>query len=428
MTDLTPDQVMALQSTWNTALAITTLGILWNARGPSVYLWCLSGFFGSVLPVLSIGSIAELNYSNDWGQTLLGATLVTGLSIRITAISLITPGRQLNRHIATATAMVASLAALALTEVSRDSTSLVILIYVSTLLFLLFWQVLQLGKRLQVGNAKLFAALIALQAIFIVLAALNTVLAGGDPLAPVTQPVSIGTTAYSMVMSLINTGLFIALILDVNIRQRDALRHELTQTEISRSRLEERQQLLADMHDGFGSQLITAKMHAERGELDRQQLVELLRECMADLHIVLEGSRDQNGDLAEALSRYRHRIERRLAEHQVLLLWRVDLDGAPSLSPKVTTNLLRIIQEAINNALKHAEARKIVLFARHSPSSGITIQIEDNGRGIPGEHGLSHGLENMRRRARQLGAQLQVRSRDDGTGTVVELSNLRGEH
>jgi hypothetical protein len=141
--------------------------------------------------------------------------------------------------------MVASLAALALTEVSRATTSLVILIYVSTLLFLLFWQVLELGKRLQVGNAKLFAALIALQAIFIVLAALNTVLAGGDPLAPVTQPVSIGTTAYSMVMSLINTGLFIALILDVNIRQRDALRHELTQTEISRSRLEERQQLLA---------------------------------------------------------------------------------------------------------------------------------------------------------------------------------------
>ena len=107
---------------------------------------------------------------------------------------------------------------------------------------------------------------------------------------------------------------------------------------------------------------------------------------------------------------------------------RVDLDGAPSLSPKVTTNLLRIIQEAINNALKHAEARKIVLFARHSPSSGIRIQIEDDGRGMLDEHGLSHGLENMRRRARQLGAQLQVRSRDDGTGTVVELSNLRGEH
>lgn len=323
-------------------------------------------------------------------------------------------------------AMVASLSALALTEVSRATTSLVILIYVSTLLFLLFWQVLQLGKRLQVGNAKLFAALIALQAIFIVLAALNTVLAGGDPLAPVTQPVSIGTTAYSMVMSLINTGLFIALILDVNIRQRDAPRHELTQTEISRSRLEERQQLLADMHDGFGSQLITAKMHAERGELDRQQLVELLRECMTDLHIVLEGSRDQNGSLAEALSRYRHRIERRLAERQVLMLWRVDLDGAPSLSPKVTTNLLRIIQEAINNALKHAAARKIVVCARYSPKSDISIEIEDDGCGFPGEASLSQGLENMHRRARQLGANLRVRTREEGTGTVVELLNLRG--
>ena len=425
MPDLAPDQVMVLQSTWNTALAITTLGILWNARGPSVYLWCLGGLLGSVLSLLSIGSIAEVNYSTPWGTTLLGTIMLTGVSVRIAAISLLIPGAQLYRYLAIGVAMIASLIAVALSDVSRSINALIILLYFSTSLFWLARKVFQLGKRLGSNNAKLFALITAIQAMLIVLSTLTTVFSGQDPLAPISEPLSISTAAYSMVMSLINAGLFIALILDVNIHQRENLRHELTKAEISRSRLEERQQLLADMHDGFGSQLITAKLQAERGELNQQQLVELLRECMTDLHIVLEGSRDQNGNLAETLSRYRHRIERRLTEHQVLLLWRVDLDGAPSLSPKVTTNLLRIIQEAINNALKHAEARKIVIFARHSPSTGITIEIEDDGRGIPSEHGLSHGLENMRRRARQLGAKLQVRTRDDGTGTVVELSNLR---
>ncbi|MGA0800833.1 MAG: hypothetical protein ACO3P5_10380 [Steroidobacteraceae bacterium] len=62
MTDLTPDQMMVLQSTWNVALAVATLGILWNARGPSVYFWCLGGLAGGVFSVLSIGSAATLFY------------------------------------------------------------------------------------------------------------------------------------------------------------------------------------------------------------------------------------------------------------------------------------------------------------------------------------------------------------------------------
>jgi hypothetical protein len=101
MTDLTPDQMMVLQSTWNVALAITTLGILWNARGPSVYFWCFGGLLGSVASVLSIGSIADLNYSSPWGTTLLGAIMLTGVAVRIAAISLLTPCTQFHRYLAT---------------------------------------------------------------------------------------------------------------------------------------------------------------------------------------------------------------------------------------------------------------------------------------------------------------------------------------
>jgi signal transduction histidine kinase len=426
MTDLTPDQVMVLQSTWNAALAAMTLGILWNARSPSVYFWCLSGLLGSAFSLLSIGPLADLTYPTYWGQTLLGSVLVTGASMKVAAIGLMTPGVKLRRPVVTGLMMLASLTLFPLMGVSRAITSFLIILYLSALLFWLVQQVFQLGKRLSVTNGKLFAVLIAFQAILIFLIASVEVMAGKDPLVPVTQPLPVGTVAYSMVISLVNTGLFIALILDLNIRQREALRRDLAKAEIARSRLEERQELLADMHDGFGSQLITAKLQAEKGELNQQQLVDLLRECMTDLHLVLEGSQNQNGDLAGALTRYRHRIDRRLAEHHVLLLWRIDLEGAPSLSPNATTNLLRIIQEAINNALKHAAARKIVVCARYSPTSGITIEIEDDGRGMPGEASLSQGLENMHRRAIQLGANLRVRTREEGTGTVVELSNLRG--
>ncbi|MEY3713532.1 MAG: hypothetical protein RL321_1152, partial [Pseudomonadota bacterium] len=201
MTDLTPDQVMVLQSTWNAALAAMTLGILWNARSPSVYFWCLSGLLGSAFSLLSIGPLADLTYPTYWGQTLLGSVLVTGASMKVAAIGLMTPGVKLRRPVVTGLMMLASLTLFPLMGVSRAITSFLIILYLSALLFWLVQQVFQLGKRLSVTNGKLFAALIAAQAILIFLLASVAVLAGRDPLVPITQPLPVGTVAYSMVIS-----------------------------------------------------------------------------------------------------------------------------------------------------------------------------------------------------------------------------------
>ena len=82
----------------------------------------------------------------------------------------------------------------------------------------------------------------------------------------------------------------------------------------------------------------------------------------------------------------------------------------------------RIAQEAISNAVKHGEARNVVIEIQDDPSEGSrALRIRDDGRGPPepGKATLGMGIRIMRHRASLLGGDLQVRHLETG-GTVVE--------
>lgn len=427
MNGLSALDAMLLQSIWISGLSAATLGILWNCRNLSVYLWCASGLLGSVYTVLAMGPIAESVYPTYWGKAALGLSIAASAWMKVVAIRLLTPDTNLRNHYWVAVLIALTLVVLPLIGVSHTNLSILLTLFITGLLMWLVRDVFDLGKRLQMGNAKVFAVVLGLQAAAISLMSIFISMSGTDPLAPPADRLPISSTIYTLILSLINTGLFISLILNLSIRQGEALRQQLVAAEAKQSRLKERQQLLADMHDGFGSQLITAKIQAERSELSQQQLVDVLRECLADLHLLVDGLDDRSDTFADTLKQYRQRTERRLAAHHVLLLWRIDLQEAPALSPKMTVTVLRIIQEAINNALKHAEARKIIVSAHCTLTRGITICIEDDGHGIKCDQTKTQGMQSMQRRARQLGATLNVGPRDDAPGTLVELTDLHGE-
>ena len=87
----------------------------------------------------------------------------------------------------------------------------------------------------------------------------------------------------------------------------------------------------------------------------------------------------------------------------------------------VATNLYRISQEAISNAIRHGQAERIVITLTDGQS--LILQVADDGIGIEdkpvpdGESGI--GLQTMTRRARTIGGSLDVRPSERG-GTVVE--------
>jgi signal transduction histidine kinase len=94
-----------------------------------------------------------------------------------------------------------------------------------------------------------------------------------------------------------------------------------------------------------------------------------------------------------------------------------------SLAPSVQQDLLRITQEAISNALRHARPTVISVSLRRNPPN-LVLKIRDNGSGIAKDRSSGEGLgfANMRARAKNIGAELDVRSTaGSGTSVVVRL-------
>jgi signal transduction histidine kinase len=89
----------------------------------------------------------------------------------------------------------------------------------------------------------------------------------------------------------------------------------------------------------------------------------------------------------------------------------------------VEYNLLRIVREAVNNAVKHSGADTITVSLHNKPDK-LTLTIQDDGSGFDRDHaspGPGHyGLIGMKERASQIGATLEVNSQP-GEGTTISV-------
>jgi signal transduction histidine kinase len=197
---------------------------------------------------------------------------------------------------------------------------------------------------------------------------------------------------------------------------------DLTDARVERSRVEERERLLQDMHDGFGSQLVSARLMVEQGQIGPAQLAQLLQECIADLYLVADTLSGHDDSIADAMVDLRARSERRLAGSAVELRWLIALDGVPRMPPRVILQVLRIVQEALNNALKHALARTIRVDASwNTVEKMITISVVDDGIGLADSVRRGRGLNNMQRRAREVGGDLSIIRGPVGTQVCLRL-------
>lgn len=196
----------------------------------------------------------------------------------------------------------------------------------------------------------------------------------------------------------------------------------LQESRIAKSRLREREELLRDMHDGFGSQLAGLGMLARRGNLSAEQMSLQLDEIAADLYLMVDTMGHTDLRLEQALADMRYRLTRRLGPSADRLAWRVDLDALPELEARRVLQILRIMQEALHNALKHANAMKIEIGATFDPAAGcLTAWVRDNGLGLPDELRAGRGLNNIRQRAREIGASLHLANAAQGAEVVLEL-------
>ena len=96
-----------------------------------------------------------------------------------------------------------------------------------------------------------------------------------------------------------------------------------------------------------------------------------------------------------------------------------------NLNDEQATSIYRIVQEAISNALKHAQAEYIRVRIENPTNDVLIVSVEDDGIGMPEpEWGVAwefhYGLVGMKERAMMIGADLRVKS-NWGEGTIVTL-------
>ncbi len=216
--------------------------------------------------------------------------------------------------------------------------------------------------------------------------------------------------------------------LETRVREREQLLkrnfERLRESERIKAEGQERQRIMQDMHDGLGSQLMSSLMLVERGALSNEQVAQILRESIDDMRLAIDALAAEETDLGSALGNLRYRIEPRLRAAGIELAWDArSLPESIGLHPDAVLPILRIVQEALNNALKHSGARvaRVTFDTSHiGDAEYLDIRIADNGRGMSAEGVGGRGLLNMRNRALRIGAQLNIVSAP-GSGTVVHL-------
>lgn len=186
----------------------------------------------------------------------------------------------------------------------------------------------------------------------------------------------------------------------------------------------ERQRLISDMHDGIGGQLMSLLMLVKSKAADPAQLPQAVQSIIEDLRLIID-SMDSAGDsLSAALLAFRDRVTPRLQAGGIEVVWQDDLSGqGEGLGPQKILQIYRILQEAITNVIKHAEASRleIAFWADPEDPDTVRIRIADNGRGLGETPSSGRGMGSMRRRAAELGATMEVTQGDQG-GVVLAFA------
>ena len=199
----------------------------------------------------------------------------------------------------------------------------------------------------------------------------------------------------------------------------------------------EQMRIGAELHDSLGQQLTAIELmcqslkedlRAKEPGLEEQaaQIGRFLREAISHTRSLARGLSPVNlgaTGLADALAELAHRTAE--LGH---VNCRFEQKDAVTLEDGVAArHLFRIAQEAVNNALKHAQAGEIVISLSGGDGS-VRLGVADDGKGFPkaGRNGQGMGLELMKHRASVIGAELRVETKA-GKGVAISCSWRRNQ-
>lgn len=190
---------------------------------------------------------------------------------------------------------------------------------------------------------------------------------------------------------------------------------------------DERRRIMRDMHDGLGSQLMGMLLAARRGKAEPAVVAEGLQSVIDEMRLMIDSMDSVGESLASALTTFQDRVRPRIEAAGFALVWEGPPDTPlPDYPPRVVLQVFRILQEAVNNALKHSGGDRIEIgVGPAEEADAVCLTVSDNGRGYSEASASGHGLRNMKTRATLIGASLTLNVSDTGTDVVLILRPVR---
>lgn len=240
-------------------------------------------------------------------------------------------------------------------------------------------------------------------------------------------------TWFYVIVVFVVLGLIILAVYYYNKRQQQKLKQEI---EVQHKLEEERLRISRDLHDNVGAQLsflITnvewMLEHPEQvNEAEEKQRLQALSETGRNAILTLRQTIWAISHSSLSVDDFADRFKQfalKMVEFNkdVQLHFSENFEQTQTLSPSVALNLFRICQEGFNNSLKHAKANNINLHFISNNQHHFLFTIADDGVGFEWNEAISkghYGLHNMKARATETNADLQIQSQL-GKGTTLTL-------
>jgi PAS domain S-box-containing protein len=234
---------------------------------------------------------------------------------------------------------------------------------------------------------------------------------------------------------------YIGTCLDITDRRRDELALQMLTGRLLMLQDEERRRVAAELHDGLGQSLAIIKNRALLGlgdQTNQDQAIEQLEEISAtatsaifEVREIAHNLRPYELDRLGLVPAIESMVERVSDSTSVNLSTDLELiDGLLSLDAE--TSVYRIVQEGLNNVIKHSHATAARIEIKKNGKQ-LTISIQDNGTGMtppaPADNGnraRGFGLAGITERVRLLGGSLAIDSRPTGGTTMTIRLELSG--
>ncbi len=219
------------------------------------------------------------------------------------------------------------------------------------------------------------------------------------------------------------------------LQREKELSEALLEIEHNNKLQEQRLAISRDLHDNIGSQLTfiissidSLKMFFSNNEDKINQklstISQFTRDTIQELRDTIWAMNKNEITVEDFETRISNFIEQaNVSLQKIDFQFQFNVQKETIFNAKEGMNIYRIIQEAVNNAIKHANATKIEVKIAEQ-NNKLSIEIQDNGSGFKSEtDNLGNGLNSMQKRASELNADFDIVSNESGTTVKLSLKN-----